>query len=94
MSQSVMGKFTRTFALHLEELKAVQLVAEDLNRICVFVQNLGAVDVYILSAQNLSVSDGIRVSPDGTYKNDTTTAALWIIADGENHLVRVEVDGN
>jgi len=93
MSQALIGKFTRTFA-QLVTTKVQQLCAEDPNRICIFVQNLGSAPIYILSAQNMTAADGIQVAANGgTYKNDTTTAPLWIVAASGTNDVRVQVDG-
>jgi len=74
--------------------KVRQLVAENPNRVCVFVQNLGSGNIYILSAQNQGTADGIKVVTTGTYKVDTTTAELFIVADADTQDVRVQVDGD
>jgi len=93
MSQVLMGKYTRIFKLSITT-KVVQLVAEDPNRVCLFVYNNSSGIIYILSAQNQASTDGIPVAANGgTYKSDTTTAALWIVGASDGLDVRVEVDG-
>mgnify|MGYP001133272983 CR=1 FL=1 len=93
MSQALRGCRTRTSHI-TATTKVAQLVSKDPSRICVFLYNNGSVTVYILSAQNLDAADGIPVAAGGTYKNDTTTAALWIVAASGTADVRVQVDGD
>jgi len=93
MSEKIRGSYTRTFKLPVTT-QAVQLVAKDSKRARLIVYNNGSATVYILSAQNMTTSDGIPVAAGTSYTNDTTTAELYIVAASGTQDVRVQVDGN
>lgn len=72
---------------------AQELVKENPKRAGLLVVNNGTGTVYILSGQSQKYTDGIPVGTSEPYDNDTTTAALWIIASSGSQDVRVEEDG-
>jgi YVTN family beta-propeller protein len=81
-----------TYALSVDT-QVIQLAKENPTRKRLYVANLGSNAVYVLSAQNLKYTDGIPVAAStGTYKNKTTTAAMWIVAATGSNDVRVEED--
>lgn len=91
MSEEEKVTVSRTFRLKVTT-KVQQLCAANPKRRFLFVQNLGDAAVYILSAQNLTTSDGIKVAATtGTYTNDDSTNEYWIVADSDTQDVRVEV---
>jgi len=86
-----MGKTSRTYRLKVTT-QAQQLVSESEKRVFFMAYNNGTAKVYVLSAQNLTSDDGIPVAVGSHYKNDTSTAAFWIIAESDTQDIRVEVD--
>ena len=93
MSEKTRGKYSRTYK-HVATGTVSQLVTENPKRVAVLVYNNGDQTVYILSAQNLGILDGIPVAAGNSYENDTSTATLWVIAAGGRQDLRVQVDGN
>jgi hypothetical protein len=75
-----MGKYSRTYHVSVMP-QATQLCSFNPDRKSLLVVNNGDETVYILSAQNLSSSDGIPVYSKGTYKDKVTQCELWIITD-------------
>ncbi len=62
---------------------------EEDDLIDITIQNLSSNNVYVLSAQNQTVSDGIKITPNGTYTNDKRHSSIWLVADGASSDVRV-----
>lgn len=90
--QKKRSKHINTHALSVTSTVA-ELCKENPTRTRLFVYNLGAQVVYILSAQNLKSTDGIPVAAStGTYENKSTTAPMWIVAASGTNDVRVEED--
>jgi hypothetical protein len=56
------------------------------------IQNLSANNVYVLSAQNQTVGDGIKITPNGTYTNDKRHSPIWLVADGVSSDVKVHYE--
>lgn len=92
-NKNKLGKHSRTFGLNVTT-KVVQVVASDPHRTGLLIYNNGSATVYVLSAQNMKVSDGIPVAAGVPYTNDTTTAALYIRSASGTQNVRVQVDGD
>lgn len=65
---------------------------EEDDLIGITIQNLSANNVYVLSAQNQTVSDGIKITPNGTYTNDKRHSSIWLVADGVSSYVRVHYE--
>jgi len=65
---------------------------EEDDLIDVTIKNLSANNVYVLSAQNQAVSDGIKITPKGTYANDKKHSSIWLVADGANSDVNVHYE--
>jgi len=70
----------------------IELVKENPTRKGLLVYNNGSATVYILSAQNLTTSDGIPVAAGASYENDNCTGEYWIVAESGTQNVRVEED--
>jgi hypothetical protein len=56
------------------------------------VQNLSANNVYVLSAQNQTLSDGIRIKPNCTYANDKRHSSIWLVAHAASSDVKVHYE--
>jgi len=81
---------SRTFNIQAGT-EAKQLVSANPKRVGLLVYNNGSVTVYILSAQNMAVGDGIPVAAGATYSNDESTNEYYIITESSTADVRVEV---
>jgi len=92
-TEKLRGTYSRTFRLKVTT-KVVQLCAKDPKRTGLLVYNKGDVTVCILSAQNLTVDDGMPVTTKASYSNKESTNAYWIVAESGTQDVRVEVVGN
>jgi len=73
--------------------EGVQLAGENLNRVGILIQQLGAGNVYILGAKNQTITDGVKLATNGTYQDDVSTGAIYAVADAANQDVRVLVIG-
>lgn len=91
MSERKRSGKSRTFPLTVTTTPQ-KLVSKNPTRTGLLVYNNGSVAVYIISAQNLTSSDGIPVAAGASYDNDDTTAELWIVAASGSQNVRVEED--
>jgi len=83
-----MVQTSRTYKLSVGTT-AVQLCSSDPNRKALLVVNNGSGTVYILSAQNLSTSEGMPIYSKESYEDETSQCELWIIADSDDQDVRV-----
>lgn len=84
------GKYSRTFSLDVTT-KVIQLCAANPKRKALLVYNAGSETVYVLSAPNLTASDGIPIAQSNSYSDDESTCRKWIIAASGTQDVRVEV---
>lgn len=73
--------------------EGVELVGENEKRAGVLIQQLGAGNVYIIGAKNKAITDGIKLATNGTYSDDSSTGAIFAVADAANQDVRVLVVG-
>ena len=71
----------------------LQLVSENPKRKSLLVYNNGTATVYILSAENLGKDDGMPVAAGGSFEDEETTGALYIVAESGIQDVRVMVAG-
>jgi len=85
------GKYTRVKA-HAVGTKAVKILAENPKRKAFLVYNNGTATVYLIDDETVPKEDGIPIPPGGSYDNDTTTAAIYLVAESGTQDVRVEED--
>lgn len=87
------GKHTRTFHIDVTT-KPKRLCAKDENRTNLLVVNEGAATVYITSEKKLAYTDGIPVEDGDDYRNNSTTAEMWILTSASTATVKVQIDGD
>jgi len=85
------GKHAR-FRAHSVGTTPVQILAENPRRKGFLVYNNGTATVYLLDDPTLPKKEGMPISAGASYDNDTTTAAIYLVAESGTQNVRVEED--
>jgi len=85
------GKYSR-FRAHPVGTKPVQVLAQNPKRKSFLIYNNGTATVYLLDDETLPKEEGMPIPPGGSYDNDTTTAAIYLVAESGIQDVKVEED--
>lgn len=71
----------------------MSLVGENPKRKVLLVYNNGTATVYILGAESNSKEEGIPVPAGGSFDDDASTGALYIVAESGTQDVRIMTIG-
>lgn len=83
------GAGSKTFSDPAPTTTASEIVAANVSRLSVTIQNVGSVDVYLGKNSSVTASNGLLLSVDGELTDTTSTDAWWAIASSGTADLRI-----
>ena len=74
--------------------EVVRIIGENPKRKSFIIQNKGTASIYLLGSENLTKDDGIEVAAGATFSDETSTGAIYAVAESGTQDVRVMVIGD